>query len=163
PPSRWSPRASWPASLPGAVTRCWSCWRCMPRPTSRCFSTGRAAAPRIEPIPKTTNTTGPADVEAYLQQQTTDNRAAPEGLRRRVTTLLPEASEAISYGMPALRYKDRYAVSYAGWAKHCSFYPLTAAAANAHAAELEGLSIDKGTVRFVPPQRLSDTLLRAIV
>ena len=114
-------------------------------------------------MPKSTNTTGPADVEAYLAQQPPAHRAALEDIRRRVAALIPEATEAISYGMPAFRYRNRYVVSYAGWARHCAFYPLTGASVEAHRAELEGLSIDKGTVRFVPPQRLSDELLRTIV
>lgn len=114
-------------------------------------------------MPRTTNITGPADVEAYLAKQPPAHRAALEDVRRRVAGLLPEATEAISYGMPAFRYRNRYVVSYAGWAKHCAFYPLTGASVEAHRAELEGLSIHKGTVRFVPPQRLSDELLRTIV
>jgi uncharacterized protein YdhG (YjbR/CyaY superfamily) len=65
--------------------------------------------------------------------------------------------------MPAIRYHDRYIVGYNGWAKHCSFYPLTGNARGLHAAELEGFSTDKGTIRFTPPQRLSDRLLETIL
>jgi uncharacterized protein YdhG (YjbR/CyaY superfamily) len=114
-------------------------------------------------MPKPANATGPADVDAYLAKQPAANRAALEDLRRRIAALSPEATEAISYGMPAFRYRNRYVVSYAGWARHCAFYPLTGASVEAHRAELAGLSVDKGTVRFVPPQRLSDELLRTIV
>ena len=114
-------------------------------------------------MPKDDPVAGKAKIEAYLADQPPAARMALEELRGRIATLAPEATEAISYGMPSFRYKDRYLVSYAGWAKHCSFYPLTGATVAAHATELEGLSVDKGTIRFVPPQRLSDTLLRAIV
>ena len=106
---------------------------------------------------------GRAAVEAYLAKQPPANRAALEKLRARIARLVPEATEAISYGMPAFRYRDRYLVSYAGWAKHCAFYPLTGAATAAHAAELQGFSVDKGTIRFTPQQRLPDPLLAAIV
>src|SRR5512135_1794195 len=106
---------------------------------------------------------GRAAVEAYLSDQPPGNRAALEDLRARVARLAPDATEAISYGMPAFRYHGRFLVSYAGWAKHCAFYPLTGQATAAHAAELEGLSYAKGTVRFAPPQRLPDALLEAIV
>ncbi|HEY2887771.1 MAG TPA: DUF1801 domain-containing protein [Candidatus Limnocylindrales bacterium] len=114
-------------------------------------------------MPKTDPVAGRAAVDAYLAKQPADRREALEDVRRRVAALVPDASEAISYGMPAFRYRDRYLVSYAGWARHCSFYPLTGASVEAHRAELEGLSIDKGTIRFVPPQRLSDELLQTIV
>jgi uncharacterized protein YdhG (YjbR/CyaY superfamily) len=106
---------------------------------------------------------GLAEVEAYLAKQPPDRRAALEELRARIARLAPEATEQISYGMPAFRYRNRFLVSYAGWAKHCAFYPLTGTTTAAHAAELAGLSVDKGTIRFVPPQRLSDELLAAIV
>jgi uncharacterized protein YdhG (YjbR/CyaY superfamily) len=106
---------------------------------------------------------GRAAVEAYLAAQPPTNRAALEELRARIARLAPDATEAISYGMPAFRYRDHFLVSYAGWAKHCAFYPLTGATTAAHAAELAGLSYAKGTIRFTPPQRLSDELLGAFV
>jgi uncharacterized protein YdhG (YjbR/CyaY superfamily) len=106
---------------------------------------------------------GRAAVEAYLGKQPPSNRAALEELRTRIARLAPGATEAISYGMPAFRYRNHFLVSYAGWAKHCAFYPLTGQTTAAHAAELEGFSLAKGTIRFVPPQRLSDELLGAIV
>src|SRR3954464_8878099 len=112
---------------------------------------------------KTDPAAGTAAVEAYLGKQPPAKRAALEELRARIAVLAPNAIEAISYGMPAFRYRDRFLVSYAGWAKHCAFYPLTGSTTAAHAAELAGLSVDKGTIRFVPPQRLSDELLGAIV
>jgi uncharacterized protein YdhG (YjbR/CyaY superfamily) len=107
--------------------------------------------------------TGRSGVEAYLAAQPKAWRAALEELRARLIALVPDATEGISYGIPAIRYRDRPIVSYAGWAKHCSFYPLTGSAVAAHAAELEGLSTDKGTIRFTPPQRLSDELLGTIL
>jgi uncharacterized protein YdhG (YjbR/CyaY superfamily) len=112
---------------------------------------------------KTDPGAGLAAVEAYLAKQPPDRRAALEELRARIARLAPGATEQISYGMPAFRYRDHFLVSYAGWAKHCAFYPLTGTTTAAHAAELAGLSVAKGTIRFVPPQRLSDELLGAIV
>jgi len=106
---------------------------------------------------------GRADVEAYLAMQPPAWRDALEDLRRRIVARVPDASEGISYGMPAVRYRNRFIVSYAGWARHCSLYPLTGSARLAHAAELEGLSTDKGTIRFTPPQRPSDELLATIL
>jgi uncharacterized protein YdhG (YjbR/CyaY superfamily) len=106
---------------------------------------------------------GRAAVEAYLAKQPSENQAALEELRARIARLAPGAIEAISYGMPAFRYRNRFLVSYAGWTNHCAFYPLTGTATAAHAAELEGLSFAKGTIRFAPGQRLSDDLLGAIV
>jgi uncharacterized protein YdhG (YjbR/CyaY superfamily) len=114
-------------------------------------------------MPKTDLAAGRAAVEDYLAKQPPDRRAALEELRARIAALAPDATEAISYAMPAFRYRDHFLVSYAGWAKHCAFYPLTGSTTAAHAAELAGLSVDKGTIRFVPPQRLSDELLGAIV
>lgn len=113
--------------------------------------------PKLDPVQ------GRADVEAYLAKQPETNRAALEELRGRIARLAPDATEQLSYGMPAFRYRDRFLVSYAGWAKHCAFYPLTGSTVEAHRAEIEGLSIDKGTIRFTPPQRLSDALLGSIV
>ena len=102
-------------------------------------------------------------VEDYLTALPEESRAALERLRKLIRAAAPDATEAISYGMPAFRYHGRFLVSYAGWAKHCAFYPLTGQTTAAHAAALAGFDVAKGTIRFTPPQRLPDELLAAIV
>ena len=55
----------------------------------------------------------PAEVQAIL----TEVRAA---IHRGV----PDATEKIRYGMPAIMLGGRYAIHFAGWKKHVGIYPV---------------------------------------
>ena len=55
----------------------------------------------------------PAEVQAIL----TEVRAA---IHRGV----PNATEKIRYGMPAVMLGERYAIHFAGWKKHVGIYPV---------------------------------------
>lgn len=106
-------------------------------------------------------------VDAYLAALPADQRNLLEGVRATVRRLVPDAEDTISYDMPAFRLGGRFLVSYAGWKRHCSLYPLTESFLAAHAAELEGFGRTKGSIHFtaakpLPPDILDD-LIRARV
>ena len=102
-------------------------------------------------------------VDAYLATLRADQRDLLEGVRRRVKELVPEAEETISYDMPAFKLGGRFLLSYAGWKKHCSIYPLTDSFLAAHATELEGFGRTKGSVHFTPARPLPPDVLGALV
>lgn len=106
-------------------------------------------------------------VDAYLAALPADQREPLEGVRAAVRRLVPNAEDTISYAMPAFKLDGRFLVSYAGWKRHCSLYPLTDSFLAAHAAELEGFGRTKGSIHFtaakpLPPDLLDD-LIRARV
>src|SRR5512144_979858 len=58
----------------------------------------------------------------------------------------PEATETISYGMPAFKYQG-VLVWFGAFSNHCSLFP-TASVIEAFRNELEGFSTSKGTIHF---------------
>jgi uncharacterized protein YdhG (YjbR/CyaY superfamily) len=102
-------------------------------------------------------------VLAYLDRLSADQRALLEHVRDVVARVAVDAQEAISYGMPAFKRDGKFFLSYAGWKRHCSIYPLTDAFLEAHRAELEGYGRTKGSLHFTPEQPLPDPLLEAFV
>lgn len=102
-------------------------------------------------------------VEDYLAALPPDQRAALEHLRATIRAAAPEATEAISYGMPAFKQDGRGLVGYAAFKAHCSLFPMSAAVIPEHAAALEGFTTSKGTIRFTPEAPLPDALVTAIV
>ena len=102
-------------------------------------------------------------VDAYLAGLPADQRDLLQGLRARLAGLAPDATETISYGMPALKLGGRFLVSYAGWKAHCSLYPLTDSFMVSHATEIDGFDRTKGSIHFTSTHPLPDDLLDALI
>lgn len=101
-----------------------------------------------------------SDLEAGLPA---DKRAALEKLRRTIRAAAPRADECISYGLPAFRLDGRVLVLFGATAKHCSFFPGSGTAVEAHKGDLKGYSTSKGTIRFDVEKPLPASLPRRIV
>jgi len=67
-----------------------------------------------------------AAVEAYLANVPEPARSTLEAVRVAIRTAAPaDATECMSYAMPAFRYKGAL-VSYSVFKSHCSFFPMNA-------------------------------------
>lgn len=73
----------------------------------------------------------------------------------------PEATETISYRMPAFEYKGKL-VWFAAFQNHCSLF-LTASVIEAFRDELEDYSTSKGTIHFRTDQPLPTALIKKMV
>ena len=72
-----------------------------------------------------------------------------------------EATECLSYGMSAFRYKGAL-VYYSAFKNHCSFFPGSSSALKPFAEELKGYITSKGTIRFPLDKPLPATLVKKI-
>lgn len=102
-------------------------------------------------------------VEAYLAALPAGQRDALSHLRAEVRTLVPEAVETISYGLPTFKLGRRLLLSYAGWKAHCSLYPLSGTFLEAHKDEVAAFKGTKGSLHFTAEQPLPDELLAGLV
>jgi uncharacterized protein YdhG (YjbR/CyaY superfamily) len=106
--------------------------------------------------------TDPAAVEAYLASVPEKQRAALEKIRRTIRAAAPEATETISYQMPAFKDHGRYLVSYAAFKDHCSLFPGSGVIESL-GDELRPFVSGRGTLRFTPEKPIPATLVRKIV
>lgn len=102
------------------------------------------------------------DVDAYLDRLPDDARATLEILRRTIRAVAPEATEALSYGVPAFKMK-RPIVSYGAAKNHLALYVMSTAVMEAHRADLKGYDTSAGTVRFGVDEPLPATLVEKLV
>jgi uncharacterized protein YdhG (YjbR/CyaY superfamily) len=105
----------------------------------------------------------PASVDDYLRALPDESRAALEKLRKTIKAAAPEATETISYQMPAFKDNGRFLVSYAAFKDHCSLFPASTAVMEALGEELKTYFSGKGTIRFTADKPLPSALVKKIV
>ena len=105
----------------------------------------------------------PTSVEDYLAALPEESRAALEKLRKTIQAAAPQATETISYQMPAFKDHGRLLVSYAAFKDHCSLFPMSGKVIEDHREELEPYYTRKGTIRFHADKPLPAALVTKIV
>jgi uncharacterized protein YdhG (YjbR/CyaY superfamily) len=105
----------------------------------------------------------PKTVEAYLAALPDDQRDALQKLRDTIRSTLPDATEHISYQMPAFKADGRFVVWYAAFRDHYSLYPASEGVQATLEKDLDPYLSGKGTIRFEYDERLPSTLVTKIV
>jgi len=105
----------------------------------------------------------PTTVEEYLAALPKESRAALENLRKTIRAAAPQATETISYQMPAFKDRGRFLVSYAAFKDHFSLFPASKAVMEAHGEELKPYFSGKGTLRFTSDNPIPAALVKKIV
>ena len=113
--------------------------------------------------PKTKLADSAQGVDAYLAQVPEPGRTTLEKVRATIRSAAPkEATEGISYGMPAFRYKGAL-VGYAAFKDHCSFFPMQASLIDEMKDELKSYRTAKGTLQFPQDKPLPAALVKKMV
>ncbi len=108
-------------------------------------------------------TAAPRDVDEYLAGVPEPARSTLNKVRAVIRAAAPpEATEAISYGIPTLKYKGSL-VAFAAFSKHCSLFPMSYAVIDAFRKDLKAFEVSKGTIRFPMNKPLPAALLKKIV
>lgn len=108
------------------------------------------------------NRNTPEEVERYLAGQPARMREALGVLRRVLQTLVPHATERVSYGIPILRLK-RDCCGFSAARDHCSLHLLSPGLAADLQQRFPDLRFSGATIHFNPEQPLSPDVLQEIV
>jgi uncharacterized protein YdhG (YjbR/CyaY superfamily) len=87
-------------------------------------------------------------IDAYIAAQPAPAQTVLNRVRAAIRNALPDAEETISYQIPAYKLGGSPVIYFAGWKRHFSLYPASAALIAAFADELTTCEISKGTIRF---------------
>lgn len=105
---------------------------------------------------------GPKAVDEYLAGIPEPARSTLNKIRAAIRSAVPaEATETISYRIPAFTYKG-VLVWYAAFSNHCSLFP-TASVVEAFKDELKGFTTSKGTIHFPTDKPLPAALVKKMV
>jgi uncharacterized protein YdhG (YjbR/CyaY superfamily) len=103
------------------------------------------------------------DVDEYMAQLPNDRRAVMEQLRSTIRAAARDATEVISYNMPAFRLDGRFLVSYEAFKHHYSLFPWSDAMVAELGEDLKPYAVGKGTIRFPAHQPIPLGLVTRIV
>ena len=104
----------------------------------------------------------PKNVDEYLSAVPEPARGTLNKMRAAIRSAVPrEATETISYGMPAFKHNG-VLVWFAAFKDHCSFFP-TASVIEAFKEELKGYPTSKGTIQFPTDKPLPAALVKRLV
>jgi uncharacterized protein YdhG (YjbR/CyaY superfamily) len=102
-------------------------------------------------------------VEAYLEKAPEPARGTLKKIRAMIRAAAPKgATEGISYGVPAFKYKKPLA-AYAAFKDHCSLFPMSGAVVEAMKDDLKDYVTSKGAIQFPLEKPLPMALVKKIV
>ena len=105
----------------------------------------------------------PESVDEYIAQATPEARERLEKLRATIRSVVPDATETISYQMPAFRAEGRMLVWYAVFRDHSSLFPANDRVVEALGDEIRPYLSGRGTIRFPFGQPIPESLVRRVV
>jgi uncharacterized protein YdhG (YjbR/CyaY superfamily) len=102
-------------------------------------------------------------VVGYISEEPAEWQPALRKLRAVCRRELRGYTETMTYGMPAYSRGGRTEIGFGKQAKYLSLYILKQPVFEAHRAQLVGLSLGKGVIRYQRPQQIDwDTVTRLL-
>ena len=109
----------------------------------------------------TPNQEAPPTIDAYIAGYPEEVQAILQEIRRTIHETAPEATEAISYGMPTFKLHGNL-VHFGAFKSHIGFYPVPSGM-EAFQEELAAYKQGKGSVQFPLDKPMPLDLIRRIV
>jgi len=102
-------------------------------------------------------------IDGYLSKLSEPQKSTLTQVRRMIAKILPEATECISYGLPAFRYKDTVIGGFAAAKKHCSYYPFSGSTLGRLENKLVKYQQTKSALHFPFEKPLSKKIIKLLV
>lgn len=104
-----------------------------------------------------------AAIERYLADAPEPHRSTLVAMRATLRSILPDADEAMKYGMPTFVVHGTSVASYAAFKEHCSYFPHSSDVLRVAGDAIAGYRASKGGLRFAPDRPLPKALVRRLV
>ena len=101
-------------------------------------------------------------IDEYIKSAPPHVRPTLEKLRQTVREAAPEATESISYGMPAFKLNGKALVYFAAFPKHIGFYPIPSGIER-FKKDLAPYKQGRGSVQFPLDKPMPYELVKKIV
>jgi uncharacterized protein YdhG (YjbR/CyaY superfamily) len=102
-------------------------------------------------------------IDDYLNKVPADQRKLLEELRKEMRKLLPNAEEAISYGLPCFKVDGKVVGGFAANKNFCSYYPFAGATLGLLKNELANYSQTMSALHFTAEKPLTKKIIKLLV
>jgi uncharacterized protein YdhG (YjbR/CyaY superfamily) len=102
-------------------------------------------------------------IDDYLRTVPKDRRRALDDLRAEIRSVVPDAEECISYGMPAFRLPGGVVAGFQATAKGGSYYPFSGTTLATVAPFVRDYDQTKSALHFVANEPLPRSLVRRLI
>lgn len=103
------------------------------------------------------------EVDDYLQALPDDQRAALQHLRETILSIIPDAQEVMSYGMPGYRIDSQVVAGFAAFRHHLSYFPHSGSVLAEMADDVADYAQTKGSLHFTVERPLPTALVRRLI
>jgi uncharacterized protein YdhG (YjbR/CyaY superfamily) len=105
----------------------------------------------------------PVAVRAHYQSAPTPHKETMLEMRLRILEIVPDATEVISYGMPAFKVDDIIVAGLLANKKHVGYYPFSGSILKLFTKELTGFSTTLSAIHVPVDKPLTKTLLKKLI
>ncbi len=102
-------------------------------------------------------------IDDYLTTIEPSKRKELERIRALAKQTVPDAEEAIVYGMPTLKYQGKPFLGFDAHKQHIGIYPYSGEVIETLKYQLHGCSFSKGAIRVPLDHPISEELLKQII
>ena len=103
------------------------------------------------------------DVDRYLGALDEPKRGTLEALRRTILSVLPDAEQAISYGMPAFKRNGKVIAGFAAFKAHLAYVPHSGSVFAPLKDDLRGYTYTSGSLHFPIDKPLPKALVKKLI
>ena len=103
------------------------------------------------------------EIDRYLDALEEPKRIALARLRQTILGILPDAEQAISYGLPAFKVRGKTIAGFAAFKNHLSYLPHSGSVFPELEDELKGYSTSSGALRFGIDEPLPPALVGKLI
>jgi uncharacterized protein YdhG (YjbR/CyaY superfamily) len=102
-------------------------------------------------------------IDRHLKKFSGEQLETLQHLRETILSIVPQAKETISYGMPAFEIDGKVVAGFEGFKKHCSYFPHSGSVLKELHVFPEWCEVSKGALKFPIGRKLPKTLVRKMI
>jgi uncharacterized protein YdhG (YjbR/CyaY superfamily) len=103
------------------------------------------------------------EIDDYLARLDEPKRTTLKALRQTIMSIIPNAEQCISYGMPAFRLHGKVVAGFFAFKNHLSYLPHSGSVFEKLPKEVARYATSKGALRFSIDKPLPKTLVKKLI